>query len=277
MIRIALIFLSLAVAADAHADELYLTLGTTDASKLSGLFNFILPIFKTASNLSVHVVAANPGQAAAVEKSRDLNVLLLDNRSLERKIVADSYGLNPRDAIYDDLVIVGPRVDPASIRGLEDAGKAFAQIAAKHASFVSRGDDSRTHRVELQLWKSAGLHPDKQAAWYHDVGQNMAQTLNFAAATGAYTLTDRTAWADLKNRKDLEILSAGDPALLKVYSSILVKPNKESLSKFVYARIWHDWITNNHSIAAIDSYKINDQQIFFSCQGGAAASCQAAP
>lgn len=279
MIRIGLILpllLSLSVAPAAHADGPYLTLGTTDVPELSGLFNFILPIFKAASNLDVRVVAADAGQPAAVEKSSDLNALLLASRSLEDKLVADSYGLNPRNAIYDDLVIVGPRLDPAGIRGLKDARKALARIAATHASFASRGDDSSTHRVELQLWKSAGLHPDSQAGWYHALGQDMAQTLSYAAAQRAYTLTDRATFANLKSRKDLEVLSAGDPALLKVYSSILVKSDKEPPSKFVYSRIWHDWITNNHGLAAIISYKIKDQQIFFSCQGDAAASCQAA-
>lgn len=277
MIRITLILLSLAVATDARADAMYLTLGATDAPQLSGLFNFVLPIFKAASNLDVHVVAVDPGQVVAIEKGGDLNALLLDDRTAKKKIVADSYGLNPRDAIYDDLIIVGPRSDPAGIRGFKDAGKAFAQIAAKHALFASRGDGSRTHWVEFQLWKSAGLHPDQQASWYHDLGQGMAQTLNFAAAMRAYTLTDRTAWANLKSHKDLEILSEGDPALLNVYSSILVNPNKEPLGKYVYARIWHDWITTRHGLDAISSYRINGQQIFFSCRGGAATSCQAVP
>jgi len=163
LIRIVSLFLSLVVVSSAHADELFLTLRAMKSTQLSGLLDYILPIFKTASNLSVHVVAVDAGQAVAIDRRDDANALLLDDRAAEDKIIADGYGVVRRDAMYDDFVIVGPSSDPAGIRGFNDAGKAFAQIAATGALFAIRGDDSSTNRLELRLWRSAGAEPDKQA------------------------------------------------------------------------------------------------------------------
>ena len=276
-IRLASLLLSLVVASAARADELSLTIGATKSTQLSGLFDYILPIFKAASNLSVHVIAIDPSQAVAIEKRGDTGALLLDDRAAEDKIVADGYGLGHHPALYNEFVIVGPSADPAGIRGIKDAGKAFAQIAAKGALFAGSGDDSSASRTELRLWKSAGIQPDKRGAWYHDLGKGMAATLTDAAAMHAYTLADRGTWANFKNRETLEVLSEGDPALLEIYSSILVSPEKQSRNPLVYAQIWDGWLTDKHGSAAITSYKINGEQIFFPCQGSALALCTAAP
>jgi tungstate transport system substrate-binding protein len=263
LIRIVSLFLSLVVVSNAYADELSMTLRTTKSTQLSGLLDYILPIFKTASNLSVHVVAVDAGQAVAIDRRDDANALLLDDRPAEDKIIADGYGVVRLDAMYDDFVIVGPSSDPAGIRGFNDAGKAFAQIAATGALFASRGDDSGTNRLELRLWKSAGAEPDKQAAWYRDVAQGMEETLNLAAAMNAYTLTDRATWANFKNRRSLEILTEGYPALFDTFGTILISPDYSTPEKFVYARIWHEWLTNHHGREAFTSYKVNGEQIFF--------------
>lgn len=260
MIRVMSILLSLVAASSAHADE-FLTVGAAKSTQLSGLLDYILPIFKTASNLSVQVVAVEAGQAAAIEERNDVNALLLDDRSAQDKIVADRYGLDRRDAMFDEWVIVGPSSDPAAIRGLHDAGKAFAQIAGKGALFVHGA--SGASPMELRLWKAAGIQPDKGAAWYRDGGQGTAATLNAAAAMNAYTLADRATWANFKNRQNLEVLTQGDLALFTTYGSILVSPDKQSLEKFAYARIWHDWLTDKHGREAFTSYKINGEQIFF--------------
>jgi tungstate transport system substrate-binding protein len=263
MIRVVSLLFSLVVVSSAHAEDPFMTLGVTKSAQLSGLLDYILPIFKAASNVTVEVVAVDPGQEVAVAERGDVDAMLFDDRAAAEKIVADNHGVNRLDAIYDDFVIVGPTSDPAGIRGLKDAGKAFAQIAAKGALFASRSDDSSTNRLELQLWKSADVEPGKGTAWYSKVGQGVEPTLTVAAAKNAYTLTDRATWADFKNRQKLEILAEGDPACFHMYSTILGDPQKRPLDKFTYARIWHDWLVNHHGREAIASYKINGEQIFF--------------
>jgi tungstate transport system substrate-binding protein len=262
MIRIVSLLFSLVVVSSAHADA-FMTLGVTKSTQLSGLLDYILPIFQTAANLKVQVILVDPGQEVAMAERGDVDAMLFDDRPAEDKIVANGYGINRLDAMYDDFVIVGPSSDPAGIRGLNDARKAFAQIATKGALFASRGDDSSTNRMELRLWKSADVEPGKGAAWYRDVGQGMEATLALAAAKNAYTLTDRATWADFKNRQNLEILTEGDPAWSNIYGTILANPAKRPLEKFTYARIWHDWLTNHHGREAFTSYKINGEQIFF--------------
>jgi tungstate transport system substrate-binding protein len=277
MIRIAFLLVCLVAAGAAHADDdFFLTLGASKSARLAGLFDYILPIFKSASNVRVQVIALEPGQEVASAEASGANALLLDNRSAVDKIMADKFGVGFDYAIYDDAVIVGPKSDPAAIRGINDATKAFAQIAAKGASFVSRGDDSGTHRLEQRLWNGAGIKPDASASWYRQTKQDMAATLSVAAASSAYTLTDRAAWAKFTDRRNLEILGEGDPALFNLFVSILVDPEKEPRNKYVFTGIWRGWLTDKHGAAAITSYKINDEQIFFPCQGDALAKCKSA-
>jgi tungstate transport system substrate-binding protein len=263
MTRVVAMLFPLVLATSAHADDIVMTLGVSKSTQLSGLLDYILPIFKTASNVKVEVVAVEPGQELALAARAEVDAMLLDDRAAAEKIVAGQHGVNRLDAVYDDFVIVGPSSDPAGIRGFTDAGKAFAQIAAKGAPFASRGDGSTANRLELQLWKSAGVEPGGGVAWYSKSGQGMEPTLSLAAAKNAYTLTDRATWANSKDRKSLEILTQGDPACFHVYSTILGDPIKRPLNKFTYARIWHDWIVNHHGREAIEKYRINGEQIFF--------------
>lgn len=271
-IRITSLLISLALCTGARADDIFMTLGAAKSTKLSGLLTDILPIFKTASNISVHVVVLDTGSPTTGKERGDVNALLLNETSAVDKAVADHYGLNPREAMYDDFVIVGPKSDPAGIRGLTDAAKAFAQIAAKEVPFIS-ADDGDLYRVELRLWKSAGIQIDKQP-WYRRLKLGMQSTLEAVAADNAYAIVDRATWANFKDRKDLQILTEGDAALINVYDSILVSPDRQY--KFALARIWHDWMTDKHGAAAISSYKINGEQIFFSCQGSTMRLCSAA-
>jgi tungstate transport system substrate-binding protein len=263
MIRIAALLVSMVLVSTAQADERFITLSSTTSTQDSGLFDHILPIFRAATGLDVHVVAVGTGQALAIAARGDADALLVHDRAGEDKFVADGYGIDRRDVMYNDFVIVGPSSDPAGIRGLNDARKAFAQIAAKRAAFASRGDDSGTNRMELRLWKSAGFEPAKGDAWYRDVGQGMGATLNIAAALNACTLTDRATWANFKNRQNLEILVQGDTVLLNPYSSILVNPAKWPKVKFSAARTWHEWLTSSSGLDAITSYRINGEQLFF--------------
>jgi tungstate transport system substrate-binding protein len=263
VIRIAILLLSLVFATHAKADERFLTLSSTTSTQDSGLFDHLLPIFRAASGLSVHVVAVGTGQALAIGARGDADALLVHDRIGEDKFVADGFGIDRRDVMYNDFVIVGPNTDPAHIRGLKDARKALAQIAGAGAVFASRGDDSGTNRMELRLWKSAGIQPNKSTPWYRDLGQGMGPTLNISAAMNAYTLTDRATWANFKNRQSLEILTEGDPALFNPYGSILVNPAKWPQVKINDARTWHEWLTSKAGLDAITSYKINGEELFF--------------
>ena len=262
VVIVALILSTLAVSA-AQAQERFITLSSTTSTQDSGLFGYILPIFEAATGVDVHVVAVGTGQALTIGRRGDADALLVHDRVGEDRFVAEGFGVDRRDVMYDDFVIVGPKSDPAHIRGLKDARKSLGLIAAAGAPFTSRGDDSGTNRMELRLWKSAGVQPDPHDGWYRDLGQGMGATLNIAAAMNAYTLTDRATWATFKNRQNLEILTEGDPALFNPYSSILVNPTKWPMVKFTVAKIWHEWLTTRPGLDAITSYKINGEELFF--------------
>jgi tungstate transport system substrate-binding protein len=261
--RIFVLLLSIVFVSTVDAADRFITLSSTTSTQDSGLFGYILPLFQALTGIDVHVVAVGTGQALAIGARGDADALLVHDRIGEEKFVAEGYGIDRRSVMYNDFVIVGPRSDPANIRGLKDARAAFSQIAVSEASFVSRGDDSGTHRMELRLWKSAGFQPGRTTPWYRALGLGMGPTLTFAAARSAYTLADRATWLDFKNRQNLEILTEGDEALLNPYSSILVNPAKWPQIKFSDAKIWHEWLTTMPGRDAIASYKINGEELFF--------------
>ena len=263
MIRVVALILSIIVVSTAEAQDRFIRLGSTTSAQDSGLFGYILPLFSAATGIAVHVVAVGTGQALAMGRRGDVDALLVHDRIGENKFVADGYGMDRRDVMYNDFIIVGPNTDPAGILGFKNARTALTQIAAAKAPFASRGDDSGTNRMELRLWKSAGIQPDPHSGWYLDVGQGMGPTLNIAAAMNAYTLTDRATWANFKNRQRLEILTQGDPALFNSYSSILVNSARWPKVKINDARIWHEWLTSKSGLDAITSYKIDGEEVFF--------------
>jgi tungstate transport system substrate-binding protein len=263
MLRIVALIVGILALAPARADDRFITLSSTTSTPDSGLFGHILPIFIAATGITVHVVAVGTGQALAIGARGDADALLVHDRVGEDKFVADGFGVDRRDVMYNDFVIVGPGSDPAHIRGLKDARIALKQIAEAAAPFASRGDDSGTNRMELRLWKSAGIQPDPQGGWYRDLGQGMGATLNIAAAMNGYTLTDRATWANFKNRQGLEILAEGDPALFNPYGSILVNSARWPKVKYGDAKIWHEWLTSKAGLDAITSYRINGEQLFF--------------
>ena len=263
MLQLIAVILSLGCAGAAQAQDRFITLSSTTSTQDSGLFGHILPLFKAATGITVHVVAVGTGQALAIGERGDADALLVHDRPGEDKFVADGYGVDRRDVMYNDFVIVGPRSDPAHIRGLKNAVTALSQIAATAAPFASRGDDSGTNRMELRLWQEAGIAPDPRGGWYRDLGQGMGATLNVAATMNAYTLTDRATWANFKNRQELEILTEGDPALFNPYGSILVNPARWPHVKFADAKVWHEWLTAKSGLDAITSYRINGEELFF--------------
>jgi tungstate transport system substrate-binding protein len=257
----ALVFLLLA--APAFADD-FITLASTTSTEQSGLFSYLIPLFKRTSGIDVHVVAVGTGQALAMGARGDAEAILVHDRHGEDKFVADGHGIDRRDVMFNDFVLIGPTADPAGVKGVKDAKEALRKIAEAKAPFASRGDDSGTHRTELRLWTAAGVDvAPSLAPWRLETGSGMGPTLNLAAGLDAYVLADRATWANFKNRQNLEILSEGDPALFNPYGSILVNPKLHPHVKAELARRWHDWLTSAAGRAAIAAYKINGEQVFF--------------
>ena len=248
----------------APAQAKFITLASTTSTEQSGLFGYLLPKFQEASGIEVRVVAVGTGQALEMGRKGDADALLVHDRAGEDKLVAEGFGIDRRDVMHNDFVLVGPKSDPAGVQGGKDAMAALTQIAQSKVPFASRGDDSGTHRMELRLWKAAGV--DVKAAggdWYRELGQGMGPTLNTAAGMSAYVLADRATWANFKNRQDLAILVEGDARLLNPYGSILVSPAKFPHVKADPARAWHEWLTTEPGQKAIAAYAINGEQLFF--------------
>lgn len=252
----------LASVMSAPAKERFITLASTTSTEESGLFGHLIPIFRDATGIDVRVVAVGTGQALAIGERGDADALLVHDRAGEDKFVAEGYGIDRRDVMYNDFVLVGPKDDPAGVKGLRDVKEAFARIARASASFASRGDDSGTNRMELRIWSSLGVAP-RGAPWYRELGTGMGATLNTAVEMNAYVLTDRASWAHFQNRGDLLIMAEGDKRLLNPYGSILVNPAKWPKVKAAAARVWHEWLTSPAGRAAITSYRVNGEQLFF--------------
>lgn len=252
---------ALVLAAAVHAEE-SIVLASTTSTEQSGLFGHILPRFEQATGIKVKVVALGTGQALDTARRGDADLVLVHDRSAEDKFVAEGFGVERRDVMYNDFVLVGPKTDPADTKGAKDAADAFKRIGDSATPFVSRGDKSGTHAAELRFWKASGLDP---TAWsgYKEAGSGMGPTLNMAASLGAYTLADRGTWLSFKNRQDLEILYAGDPALFNPYGVMLVNPAKHPAVKKDAGMAFIDWITGPLGQDAISDYKINGEQLFF--------------
>ncbi|MGE5478474.1 MAG: substrate-binding domain-containing protein [Bacteroidales bacterium] len=260
---LAALAVSTLAAAPAWAEDRFITLASTTSTEQSGLFGHILPLFTQATGIQVRVVAVGTGQALKIGQQGDADALLVHDRPGEDKFVAEGYGIDRRDVMYNDFVIVGPKADPAKVAGLKDATEAVKRIAAAKAPFASRGDDSGTNRAELRFWKAAGVDVKAAQGWYRELGQGMGPTLNTAAAMNAYTLTDRGTWANFKNRQNLTIVVEGDKALFNPYGSILVDPKKRPADKAADAKVWHDWLTGPKGQVAIESFRIGGEQVFF--------------
>jgi tungstate transport system substrate-binding protein len=250
-------------ASAAIADE-FIVVQSTTSTQNSGLLDYILPEFTARTGVEVRVVAVGTGQALKNARNGDGDVLLVHARPSEEKFVADGYGVKRSDLMYNDFVIVGPRNDPAGVRGMGDAPAALARIANARATFASRGDDSGTHEQELRLWKQTGVDPVSASGdWYRETGSGMGATLNTAAGMGAYTMSDRATWIAFKNKGDLKILAEGDKRLFNQYGIILVNPDKHRHVKANAGQALIDWLLGDEGQAAIASYRMDGQQLFF--------------
>jgi tungstate transport system substrate-binding protein len=257
----------LALAALPAAAEEFITVASTTSTENSGLFGYLLPKFQEKTSIEVRVVAQGTGQALETARRGDADVVFVHARPAEEEFVAEGWGAQRFEVMYNDFVIVGPSADPAGIAGSSDAVAAMAKIAAAEVPFASRGDDSGTHQAEKALWAKAGITP--AGDWYRETGSGMGATLNIAAEMPAYALTDRGTWISFNNKADLAILTEGDPALFNQYGVILVNPAKHPHVKAKAGQAFIDWLISPEGQAAIASYKIDGQQLFFPNAGGA--------
>jgi tungstate transport system substrate-binding protein len=245
----------------ARSDK-FIVVQSTTSTENSGLFQHLLPVFTKKTGIEVWVVAVGTGQAIQNAANGDGDVLFVHDKPSEERFVAEGHGVRRFDVMYNDLILVGPAHDPARIAGSKDIVAAFKRIAEANAPFVSRGDDSGTHKSELRLWKDGGV--DVKAAsgtWYREAGSGMGATINTAVGMGAYVLTDRATWSSFKNRGEYKIAVEGDPKLFNQYGVILVNPANKV--KKAEGQAFIDWLLSTEGQNTIKSFKINGEQQFF--------------
>ncbi|MBI3715310.1 MAG: extracellular solute-binding protein [Betaproteobacteria bacterium] len=248
----------------AIAEEKFIVVASTTSTEDSGLFKYLLPIFQAKSGIAVRVVAQGTGQALATAKKGDADVVFVHDRVAELKFVEEGFGIDRREVMYNDFVVVGPKADPAKVAGGKDVIDALKKIAAVAAPFASRGDKSGTHAAELRYWKQADIDPQTgKGTWYRETGSGMGPTLNTASAMGAYSFTDRGTWLSFKNRGDLIVAVEGDTKLFNQYGVMLVNPAKHAHVKKELGMQFVNWLTSAEGQAAIAAYKIEGQQLFF--------------
>jgi tungstate transport system substrate-binding protein len=243
------------------AAQQFITVASTTSTENSGLFGHILPIFQAETGIEVRVIAQGTGQALETGRRGDADVVFVHARAQEEKFVAEGWGVQRFDVMYNDFVIVGPAKDPAGLKAATGAADAMAKIAASGASFASRGDDSGTHTAEKNLWKAAGIEP--AGAWYLSTGSGMGANLNTAAQVPAYALTDRGTWLSFQNRGGLEVVFEGDAVLFNPYGIMLVNPAKHPSVKAAEGQAFIDWIVSDAGQAAIASFQVGGEQLFF--------------
>jgi tungstate transport system substrate-binding protein len=250
--------------AAARAQDKSIVVASTTSTQDSGLFGYLLPLFKAKTGIDVKVVAQGTGQAIDTANRGDADVAFVHAKALEEKFVAEGAGVKRFPVMYNDFVLVGPASDPAGIKGSKNIAAALTAIKQKAAPFVSRGDRSGTHIAELDLWKAAGIDIAKdKGPSYREIGQGMGAALNTASAMGAYTLSDRATWISFKNKGDLVIAVEGDNKMFNQYGVILVNPAKHPNVKKELGQQFIDYLISPEGQKAIAGYKIDGQQLFF--------------
>ncbi|MDE0254602.1 MAG: substrate-binding domain-containing protein [Rhodospirillaceae bacterium] len=263
MVRaIGAVFLAAAVTASAPALAETIRVASTTSTEASGFFDYLLPRFTAATGIRVRVIAVGTGQAIRLARRGDADVLLVHHRPSEEAFVRAGYGLRRYSLMYNDFVIVGPASDPAGVRGATDAVAAFRKIHGARAVFLSRGDDSGTHRRERSLWRASGIAASERAGWYREIGAGMGRTLNTAAAMPAYTLVDRGTWLSFGNRGPLRLLVEGDRRLRNPYGVIAVSPKKHPHVRAKAARRFVAWLVSTAGQRAIGNFRIGDEVLF---------------
>jgi tungstate transport system substrate-binding protein len=254
---------TLAWPALAPAQDRFIVVASTTSTEQSGLFKQLLPAFKQATGIDVRVVAVGTGQALDTGRRGDADVVFVHDVVAEQKFVAEGFSTQRRDVMYNDFVLVGPKADPAGVKG-NDIAAALKKLAGSTQPFVSRGDKSGTHAAELRLWKAAGVDlAAAKPAGYKECGCGMGPALNMASSLNGYVLTDRGTWLSFKNRGELGIVVEGDKSLFNQYGVMVVNPAKHPHVKADLAQQFADWVVSSAGQAAIASYKIDGEQLFF--------------
>ncbi|MDP3082131.1 MAG: substrate-binding domain-containing protein [Rubrivivax sp.] len=247
----------------AQAQDRFIVVASTTSTEQSGLFGHLLPIFKRATGIDVRVVALGTGQALDSGRRGDTDVVFVHDPVAEEKFVADGFGLQRRPVMYNDFIVIGPKTDPAAVRGA-DVTAALKKLAASPAGFISRGDKSGTHAAELRHWKAAGVDlASAKPAGYKECGCGMGPALNMASSMNAYLLADRGTWLNFKNRGDLAVLVEGEKQLFNQYGVIVVNPARHPHVKLALAQTFADWLVSAAGQAAVASYRIGGEQLFF--------------
>ena len=255
---------ALIAAPQSYAQDKSIVVASTTSTQDSGLFEYLLPLFTKKTGIIVKVVAQGTGQALDTGRRGDADVVFVHAKSAEEKFLAEGQGVHRYPVMYNDFVLIGPKSDPANIKGMKDVAKAFQTIKNKQASFISRGDRSGTNIAELKLWKDAGIDIEKdKGRWYKSIGQGMGAALNTAGASNAYVLSDRGIWIHFKNKGDLQILVEGDKRMFNQYGVMLVNPAKHPNVKKEFGQAFIDYLLSPEGQKAIANYKINGQQLFY--------------
>ena len=249
-----------AMICSAHA-ETRLRMSTTTSTEDSGLLNVLLPPFEKAQGVKVDVISVGTGKALKLGENGDVDVVLVHARPAEDKFVAQGFGVDRRDVMYNDYVIVGPKSDPAGVKQAKTVLEAFKIIAQGKAPFISRGDESGTHQMEKSLWKKAGIIP--QGTWYVEAGQGMGAVLQMAFDKKGYTLSDRGTYIAQEGKLDMAIVFEGDKDIFNPYGIIAVNPAKHPKTQYELAKKFIDYVTSPEGQKIIADYKMNGKQLFF--------------
>jgi len=248
----------------APAQDKSIVVASTTSTEQSGLFGHLLPAFTKTTGIAVKVVALGTGQALDVGKRGDADVVFVHDRAAEDKYVAEGWGVDRRDVMYNDFVLAGPKADPAKVAGTKDIAAALKAIADAKAPFVSRGDKSGTHAAELRYFKLASVDPlEGKGSWYRETGSGMGPALNTASSMNAYILADRGTWLSFRNRGDLIVVVEGDKRLFNPYGVMLVNPAKHPHVKVAEGRAFIDWLVSREGQDTIAGYRIGGEPVFF--------------
>jgi tungstate transport system substrate-binding protein len=262
--RLLLVLCTLAVASPAVAQDKSIVVASTTSTQDSGLFGYLLPIFKQKTGIDVKVVAQGTGQALDTARRGDADVVFVHAKSAEEKFLSEGFGVKRYPVMYNDFILIGPASDPAGVKGSKDIVASLTTIKNKGAPFISRGDRSGTHIAELALWKAAGIDIESsKGPWYKAIGQGMGAALNTASAADAYVLADRGTWLAFKNRGTLAIAVEGDKRLFNQYGVMLVNPAKHPTVKKDLGQQFIDFLVSPEGQKVIAGYKVNGEQLFY--------------
>ena len=252
------------ISASVPAAQDSIVIQSTTSTANSGLYDYLLPLFEETHGIKVNVVAVGTGQAIRNAMRGDGDVLLVHAESDEKQFVADGWGVERFDLMFNDFVLVGPAADPAGLEETDSVGEALTRISLSGKFFASRGDDSGTHKKELALWRSAGIDPSEASGgWYRETGSGMGATLNVAVGMNAYCLTDRATWISFANKQGLRVLYEDDPPLFNQYGIILVDSKKHPHVKAKAGQVFVDWMIGKVGQTAIANFRRSGQQLFF--------------